>query len=574
LDRLAEAGTFFPRVLRLPAELNCKDPDEVLTRRGPAAFARLVEEHTETEVSFRARLLSRPLAREGAARNGAQQRVLAELAEVFEREAGRPARSLFLNELTERMAKALGLEPRALAAALAPFRRQAALGRRAELLRAAALAVTTRLGGAGAPEAEALSEAGEELRRALARADEAGGGEAAPLEPVRLEAYVSALAERAEMLPTPYRKLDEAAAIHPGRITLVAARPSHGKTTFLLNLLVHWLKLCPDKRFVVFSYDGPRAQLLSQMLSRLTRRYSLRELEEFWRGETGGHPEAEELSRRARAALRWLAARGAGERLYIVDQALTVQELCRSARALAAAGPLGAVLVDYIQQVRAGRRFDTRQREVGYVSRALQGLAQETGVPVVAAAQLNRVSESAQRTDRPRLWQLREAGDLEQDATTVYGLYNHHQAAAELQSDEYGEGGSENHAARALWRGGTLSSARIPSSRPPAGACLPSPGDRQAAPSACAAGRRRRADRRETAPALAPGEVTGTAVAEGARWVAPAALRAVALDVEVLKAKHGRTHVRIPLTYDLVANYITDGKSDGRAECEEAGTAK
>lgn len=50
------------------------------------------------------------------------------------------------------------------------------------------------------------------------------------------------------------------------------------------------------------------------------------------------------------------------------------------------------------------------------------------------------------------------------------------------------------------------------------------------------------------------------------RWIVPNALRSVPLDVEVLKAKHGRTHARIALTYDMVANFITDGRGDGAPE--------
>jgi len=50
------------------------------------------------------------------------------------------------------------------------------------------------------------------------------------------------------------------------------------------------------------------------------------------------------------------------------------------------------------------------------------------------------------------------------------------------------------------------------------------------------------------------------------RWHVPNALRVVPLDVEVLKAKHGRTHARVALTYDMIANYITDGRTDGAPE--------
>lgn len=583
LDRLAEAGTFFPRVLRIPAASGCKDPDEVLTRHGIAGWAEVLENHTYSEARFRADVLLRraglpetlvQAGSEALPHPPAAQRdaILAGLAELAEREAVRPHRVLFLQELTGLLAAALGFDAAGLTAALEPFRQRAALKRRAEALRAAALAVPGWLAAleqelAGAtPETVAaqLTEAENTLRTGLETAQALGGGAAETLEPVRLSAYTASLAAREEVLSSPFARLDEAASIHPGRITLVAARPSHGKTTFLVNLLVHWLKTYPERSFVFFSYDGPREQLLSQLVSRLTRRHALREIEAAIRGdaqELDGHPERVALEAQTRAALRWLETCGAEKRLFLVDRALTARELDRSVRALASGGRLGAVIVDYIQQVRPGngKKFETRQREVGYVSRTLQALAQETGVPVVAAAQLNRLSEGQGRTDRPRLWQLREAGDLEQDATTVYGLYNHHQALSESFGSDEAPAAASVSGALGVWHGG-----------PVLGAARSAPGS----------GRKRGRAHGGKAPDAAPAAVleegspdlleaelrAERSLGASSRWIVPNALRAVPLDVEVLKAKHGRTHTRVALTYDLVANYITDGRSDGPPE--------
>lgn len=582
LDKLAEAGTFFPRVLRIPAELGCKDPDEVLTRHGPGVWAELLANRTLSEAQFRAEILLRkagllptPEALPSPAQRDA---LLSELAALAEREAARPHRALFLQELNGLIAAALGMDRVALAAALEPFRARAALKRRADALREAALAVPNRLAALEhaftheepAAVAEQLGEAEDALREGLERAAALSGAHAgsAALEPVSLGAYAASLATREEALATPYAKLDEAAAIHAGRITLVAARPSHGKTTFLVNLLVHWLKQHPQKRFVFFSYDGPREQLLSQIVSRLTRRHALRDVEEVLRGNFAaldGHPERDDLAAKTRTSLRWLEENGAEQRLFIVDRALTAKELEGAVRGIAAGGPLGAIVVDYIQQVRPGngKKFETRQREVGYVSRTLQALAQETGVPVVAAAQLNRLSESQGKTDRPRLWQLREAGDLEQDATTVFGLYNHHQALSESFGGEESSSALGVSNASSVWSGGPVLGANRAGSN----------------------GHGRKRGRAHGSNGNGNGSGLHTAVMEegsadlleeelrasrnlgaASRWIVPTALRSVPLDVEVLKAKHGRTHARVALSYDMLANYITDGRTDGAPE--------
>ncbi|MCW8132812.1 MAG: AAA family ATPase [Planctomycetota bacterium] len=649
LDRLAESGTFFARVLRIPSALGCKDPDEVLTRHGAGVWAELLRDRTVSEAVFRAEVLLRraglrlgangsapaPVSAEleepGAfepdfeasnpglrrpdaralpspigsaaekiaaesspAASGAgssapaapsavqRDAVLADLAALVEREATRAHRALFLHELTGLIAGALGMDREALAAALRPFEARAALKRRAEALREAALAVPARLASleqtlareAPGAAAEQLGEAEDALRKGLeASAALAGaeGGANLPLEPVSLGAYAASLAVREEVLATPYGKLDENAAIHPGRITLVAARPSHGKTTFMVNLLVHWMKTQPQKRFVFFSYDGPREQLLSQVVSRLTRRHALRDVEDVLRANASaldGHPERADLGEKTRAALRWLEENGAEQRLFIIDRALTAKELERAVREIAAGGPLGAVMIDYIQQVRPGngKKFETRQREVGYVSRCLQALAQETGTPVVAAAQLNRVSETQGKTDRPRLWQLREAGDLEQDATTVFGLYNHHQAL----SESFGAGEEASSAASVagagVWQGGavigsaasagSMSSTRTPNRR-----------RGRHAHGGNGHGLAAAAVMEEGSTDLLEEELRASrSLGASSRWIVPNALRSVPLDVEVLKAKHGRTHARIALTYDMVANFITDGRGDGAPE--------
>jgi replicative DNA helicase len=110
----------------------------------------------------------------------------------------------------------------------------------------------------------------------------------------------------------------------------------------------------------------------------------------------------------------------------------TLAAIRARARRQAAAGGLALVVVDYLQLVNGEGRRDRREQEVAEISRGLKALARELAVPVIAAAQLNRAVEL--RTDkRPVLADLRESGQLEQDADLVTFL--HRPAAYDANAD-------------------------------------------------------------------------------------------------------------------------------------------
>ena len=105
--------------------------------------------------------------------------------------------------------------------------------------------------------------------------------------------------------------------------------------------------------------------------------------------------------------------------LYIDDSPnLTMMEIRAKARRLKQKTDLRLVVVDYLQLMTSGKKVESRQQEVSEFSRSLKLLAKELEVPVVAISQLNRGPE--QRTDKkPQLSDLRESGQLEQDADMV-----------------------------------------------------------------------------------------------------------------------------------------------------------
>lgn len=206
--------------------------------------------------------------------------------------------------------------------------------------------------------------------------------------------------------PTGFTDLDDLTGGVSG-LVLVAARPSMGKTSFLLQVARHVSQSAP---VVFFSLEMSKRELMARLLCSEAGVDSHR-----LRNGTldGGHWAA--LSE---------AAGVIGELPIYVDdtaQLTPLQARAKCRRIMSRAG-LGMVVVDYIQLMEPGRRSENRVNEVSDISRSLKVLQRELDVPVIAAAQLSRNVEG--RTDKhPILSDLRESGSLEQDADIVLCLY-------------------------------------------------------------------------------------------------------------------------------------------------------
>jgi replicative DNA helicase len=110
--------------------------------------------------------------------------------------------------------------------------------------------------------------------------------------------------------------------------------------------------------------------------------------------------------------------------LYIDDSANpTLLEINSKARRLKAEKGLELLVVDYLQLMQAGGRFENRNLEIAAISRGLKQLAKELDIPVIALSQLSRQPERRGNDHRPQLADLRESGSLEQDADIVAFIY-------------------------------------------------------------------------------------------------------------------------------------------------------
>jgi replicative DNA helicase len=210
--------------------------------------------------------------------------------------------------------------------------------------------------------------------------------------------------------PTGFVDLDEMTrGLQPGDLIIIAARPSMGKTSLVLNISQH-VAMQPNMTVGFFSLEMSKESLFIRLLTSEAQIDSHR----LMSGAIGQKDYG-----RISHALESLSAM----QLFIDDTAaIGVMEMRAKARRLQAEHGLSLLVIDYIQLMSGRGRFENRTLELAAISRSLKGLAKELHVPIVVLSQLSRAPES--RSDhRPQLSDLRESGALEQDADLVVLIY-------------------------------------------------------------------------------------------------------------------------------------------------------
>ena len=194
-----------------------------------------------------------------------------------------------------------------------------------------------------------------------------------------------------------------------GEVSILAARPGQGKTSLELSILNYAAQ--SGKRSAFFSLEMSREKVTSRLIAQhsglnvqLLNTGKLSD--EQWPIFTASIEHLEKLP------------------IFIDDTPAISpsQILTRCRKLIMTSGPLDLVAIDYLQLMKSGGKAENRTQEIGLISRALKVLAKELDIPILAAAQLNRDLEK--RGDKwPQLSDLRESGDLEQDADVVIFLY-------------------------------------------------------------------------------------------------------------------------------------------------------
>ncbi len=197
--------------------------------------------------------------------------------------------------------------------------------------------------------------------------------------------------------------------LQPSDLILVAARPSMGKTAFVLNI-AQYTAFHSDLATAIFSLEMSKEQLVNRLFS-LESRVDAQMLRNGNLSDTDWEKLIEGAGTIGRSKL-------------IIDDTpgISIGELRSKCRKYKLEHNIQLVIIDYLQLMSGNGRADSRQQEISEISRALKALARELHVPVIALSQLSRAVE--QRPDhRPMLSDLRESGAIEQDADVVMFIY-------------------------------------------------------------------------------------------------------------------------------------------------------
>ena len=211
-------------------------------------------------------------------------------------------------------------------------------------------------------------------------------------------------------IPTGFIDLDyKTSGFQPSDLILIAARPSMGKTAFVLNVAQH-MAFKEGKTVAIFSLEMSKEQLVNRL-------FSLESKVDSQALRTGNLTDEDWAKLIEGAAV-------VGKSNLIIDDTpgISIAELRSKCRKFKLEHDLGIIIIDYLQLMSGGKHSESRQQEISEISRSLKAVARELNVPVVALSQLSRAVE--QRPDhRPMLSDLRESGAIEQDADVVMFIY-------------------------------------------------------------------------------------------------------------------------------------------------------
>jgi len=397
-----------------------KDPDELVRQEGPESFQRCVDKSTRAPKWLGSYLVDRHDLSTDRGRDQTISRAL---------EASSDLTGMAKQDFDQVLSSSLGerYEKRA--------KRERKKQRREKLERAKESTIE-KLEQMDEPDPEQLRQV---LSESLENVNEEDTDR---IEHYRMEDFLEDIRDGQPGLETGIDALDERINLPQGALTIIAGRSGHGKTTFMLNMLLNMIEEYPDREFGYFSYEESRDRLTTKLLMS----HAGVELSESYEGVTNfdryrNYLKGDRDNEKIEGALKDLGNYMEDRRLSLVSEPLTVDELSSAIHRVADnRGQLGAIFVDYLQKVETSTNSDTRYLQIARVTERLRRSSTELDVPIICGAQLNR---GAERENDLKMSHLREGGDIEKDANLIIALEKDgHRLDLELLKNR--EGSMEN----------------------------------------------------------------------------------------------------------------------------------
>lgn len=225
-------------------------------------------------------------------------------------------------------------------------------------------------------------------------------------------------------VPSGFYDLDQmTTGFYGGDLTIVAARPSMGKTSLVLKMALNVARKVPNQNIAIFSLEMSGRQLARRLVSM----QSMISSNVLKKSDLGI-----DVYKKLADACEYLY-----DLPIHIDESSDISglEMRGKCRRLKREGGLSLVVVDYLQLMRGSKRTENRVQEISEIARSLKSLAKELDVPVIALSQLNRAVESRENK-RPQLADIRESGSIEAEADIVMFIYRDNYYKARENPDE------------------------------------------------------------------------------------------------------------------------------------------
>jgi DNA primase len=407
--RLLRPSKIRAYVLSLPE--GYKDPDELVRAKGPEALKQALRK-SQVASSWMAR---RIIGRHDLQDPMGQDRGLEEALETYAQiEDAIDARAFW-----ESLRKATGLTEEELEGRAGQASQALSAKKSREALQRLQNKLRDKISEGDIIGAElALSHGLQEIQRSR--------GISLP-EPVLLTDAIASIKTTPEAYKTGWASLDREIGFEAGAVSLIVGRTRHGKTAMLLNLFLHHVRQYPDRRMHFFSYEESTDSLWIKLLmiasgvslQKEESTQNFRAFRHYLKEKRDRKDERNEKIEKAIAELQGYAVSG---RLTLISKPYPVDDLASMLDILGRREDTGPVFVDYIQRIPPAQAGDVRYLQLKDVSGRLLDQAIDHKLALIMGAQFGR---SVNTREAVRLDAIREAGDLEQDANTVLGLWNH-----------------------------------------------------------------------------------------------------------------------------------------------------